>query len=78
MLTIQVDTDTERRLEAFAARFGGNASYFALKAIVEALDEWEDVAIAVDRLKNPGERLTMDEVENLLVVRVGHRSDVYD
>jgi RHH-type transcriptional regulator, rel operon repressor / antitoxin RelB len=66
MLTIQLDADVEKRLEAFAARFGKSASYFALKAIVEALDEWEDVAVAVDRLKNPGERLTMAEVENLL------------
>ncbi len=66
MLTIQIDTNTEKRLETFAARFGESASYFALKAIVEALDEWEDVAIAVDRLKTPGERLTMGEVENLL------------
>ncbi len=66
MLTVQLDTNTARRLEAFAARFGESASYFALKAIVEALDEWEDVAIAVERLKNPGERLTMAEVENLL------------
>ena len=36
------------------------------KAIAEMLCEWEDIAIAIKRLRNPGERLTMEEVEEML------------
>ncbi|MCP4664003.1 MAG: TraY domain-containing protein [bacterium] len=66
MLSIRLDPETERRLEALAARTRRTKSYYARKAITEALDEWEDIAIAIERIENPAKRYTMEEVEQML------------
>ena len=41
-------------------------TYYAREAIVEYLDDLEDYYLAVDRLKSPGRRWTMEEVEQEL------------
>ncbi|MCB1035437.1 MAG: TraY domain-containing protein [Acidobacteria bacterium] len=66
MLSIRLDHDTERRLEALAVRTGRTKSYYARKAIVESLAEWEDIAEAIQRLEEPGKRMSMREVERIL------------
>lgn len=65
MLSVRLDPELEDRLENLAVKTGRTKSYYARKAIAEALAEWEDVAEAIERLEAPGKRMTMDEVERL-------------
>jgi len=66
MLAIRLSQDIEKRLEKLSKRTGRTKTYYAREAIVEHIDDLEDYYLAVDRLKNPGRRWTMEEVEKEL------------
>lgn len=66
MLSIRLDAETERRLEAMAARTGRSADDHVREAILSHLEDLEDLEMAEERLKNPGRRWTLDEVEREL------------
>ena len=63
MLSIRLKPEIEKRLEALAARTGRTKSYYVREAILEHLEEMEDRYLAIDRLENPSQRWTLDEVE---------------
>lgn len=50
MLAIRLPEDIERRLEALAALTGRTKTFYARQAIVEHLDNLEDVYLAEQRL----------------------------
>ena len=52
MLAVRVSTDTERRLEALAARTGRTKTFYAREAIEAHLDDLEDFYLAEDRLRD--------------------------
>lgn len=52
MLALRIDRDTEKRLEALAARTGRTKSFYAREAILAQLDDLEDFYLAEDRLKD--------------------------
>ena len=66
MLTIRLDPDTDSRLQALAQGSGRSKSYYVRMAIQDALDEWEDIAEAIERIKNPGREYNMEEAESIL------------
>jgi len=74
MLAVRLSPDIEKRLDELAKKTGRTKTYYAREAIVEYIDDLEDYYLAVDRLKRPGRRWTMEEVEKELV---GHRRSVY-
>jgi RHH-type rel operon transcriptional repressor/antitoxin RelB len=51
MLAVRLDDDTERRLEALAARTGRTKTYYAREAIEAHLDDLEDFYLAEERMK---------------------------
>jgi RHH-type rel operon transcriptional repressor/antitoxin RelB len=51
MLAVRLDDDTERRLEALAARTGRTKTYSAREAIEAHLDDLEDFYLAEERMK---------------------------
>ncbi len=63
MLALRLPKDIEERLDALAKATGRTKSYFARQAILEKLEDMEDVALAEERLKNLGETLTWEEVK---------------
>lgn len=67
VLTIRLPEDIERRLDALAAATGRTKTFYARKAIEEALDEMEDIYLAERRLEDlragRSRRYTLDEVE---------------
>ena len=63
MLSVRLDPETEKRLEALAARTGRTKSYYVREAILEHLEEMEDRYLAIERLENPSRRWTLEEVE---------------
>ncbi|MCF6194813.1 MAG: TraY domain-containing protein [Kangiellaceae bacterium] len=63
MLAIQLPEEIENRLSSLAAKTGRTKTFYAREAILEHLAEMEDKYLAIDRLENPGERWTLDEME---------------
>lgn len=66
MLAIRLPKEIEDRLAALAAKTGRSKTYYAREAILEYLDDMEDIYLVLDRLENPGRRMTMEEVEREL------------
>ncbi|MET3725042.1 type II toxin-antitoxin system RelB family antitoxin [Sphingomonas trueperi] len=52
MLAVRIDTDTEKRLEALAARTGRTKTFYAREAILAHLDDLEDFYLAEERIKD--------------------------
>lgn len=52
MLAVRIDTDTEKRLEALAARTGRTKTFYAREAILAHLDDLEDFYLAEERMKD--------------------------
>ena len=52
MLAVRLDSETEQRLEALAARTGRTKIFYAREAISAHLDDLEDFYLAEDRLKD--------------------------
>lgn len=52
MLAVRIDPDTERRLEALAARTGRTKTFYAREAILAHLDDLEDFYLAEERMKD--------------------------
>ncbi|SFJ89777.1 RHH-type transcriptional regulator, rel operon repressor / antitoxin RelB [Sphingomonas sp. NFR04] len=52
MLAVRIDADTERRLEALAARTGRTKTFYAREAILAHLDDLEDFYLAEERMKD--------------------------
>ena len=63
MTAIQIPDELAEQIEQ-AARFAGETrDVFLREAVQSRLDDLEDIAIATDRLKNPGKRLTLEQVK---------------
>lgn len=61
MMAIRLPAEIDDRLTALAKRTGRTKTYYAREAILRLIDDMEDTYIAVERLENPGKRLTMEE-----------------
>jgi RHH-type transcriptional regulator, rel operon repressor / antitoxin RelB len=53
MLAIRLPEEIEKRLEALAKRTGRTKTYYARQAILEHLNDLEDVYLAEKRLESP-------------------------
>jgi len=53
MLTIRLDAQTEQRLAHLAKRTGRTKTYYAREAILEHIQDLEDVYLATKRLQRP-------------------------
>ncbi|MBB4857716.1 RHH-type rel operon transcriptional repressor/antitoxin RelB [Novosphingobium chloroacetimidivorans] len=52
MLAVRIDAETEKRLEALAARTGRTKTFYAREAILAHLDDLEDFYLAEERMKD--------------------------
>jgi RHH-type rel operon transcriptional repressor/antitoxin RelB len=66
MLAIRLDPEIERRLELLAKRTGRTKTFYAREAILQHLDDLEDIYLATQRLQNPGKTYSADEVKHEL------------
>lgn len=64
MLAVRLDPDLEARLAAVAKRTGRSKSYYARQAILEKIEEMEDIALLEEALRDPeaGKTVPLDEV----------------
>ncbi|MCP4661414.1 MAG: CopG family transcriptional regulator [bacterium] len=66
MLTVALDSDIERRLEALGASTESSKTAWLKKAVLGALEEMEDLRMAEERLARPEREWTHDEVKKNL------------
>ena len=66
MLAIRLDPEIERRLERLAEKTGRTKTFYAREAILEHLDDLEDIYLASERLKRPAKTYSADEVKDEL------------
>ena len=52
MLAVRLGAETEKRLEALAAKTGRTKTFYAREAIEAHLDDLEDFYLAEERMKN--------------------------
>ena len=62
MLALRLPKDIEDRLEALAKKTGRTKSFYAREAIVEKIEDLEDIYLANERMKNRGEPIPLEEV----------------
>lgn len=64
MLAVRLDPDLESRLDAVAKRTGRTKSFYARQAILEKIEELEDIALLEEALRDPeaGQTKALDQV----------------
>jgi RHH-type rel operon transcriptional repressor/antitoxin RelB len=63
MLALRLPPEIEKRLDALAEKTGRTKSYYAREAILRHLEDIEDAYTALERLKKPGKRWSLDDIE---------------
>jgi len=63
MLAIRLDTDTENRLERLAKKTGRTKTFYAREAILEHLEDLEDIYLATQRLRRPAKTYSAKDVK---------------
>jgi len=66
MLAIRLDTDTERRLDRLAKKTGRTKTFYAREAILEHIEDLEDIYLAIRRLKRPAKTYSAQDVKREL------------
>ena len=63
MLALRLPKDIEDRLEVLAKRNGRTKDEFACAALVQFMEDMEDVALAEARLKDMGETISWEDAK---------------
>ena len=66
MLAIRLDPEIESRLERLAQKTGRTKTFYAREAILEHLDDLEDIYLVKQRLERPGKTLSAEDVKHVL------------
>ena len=66
MLAIRLDIETEQRLDRLAKKTGRTKTFYAREAILEHLQDLEDVYLATRRLRHPAKTYSASEVKREL------------
>ncbi|RST84463.1 TraY domain-containing protein [Aquibium carbonis] len=62
MLALRLPPDIEKRLDDLARRTGRTKSYYAREALIEHLDDLEDIYLAQQRVEENGPRISLDDM----------------
>ena len=68
MIAVRLPDDIEERLASLAKRTGRTKTFYVREAILRYIEDMEDTYVALERLKKPGRRLSMEEAEKELGV----------
>lgn len=66
MLAIRLDPDIEKRLAVLAQKTGRTKTFYARQAILEHLEDLEDIYLASQRLEHPAKTYSAEEVKHEL------------
>jgi len=63
MLAIRLPDEIEKRLDILAKKTGRTKTYYVREAVIDHLEELEDIYLSLDRLEKPGKRWSLDDLE---------------
>ena len=63
MLAIRLPDEIEKRLDVLAKKTGRTKTYYVREAIIEHLEELEDIYLSLDRLEKPAKRWSLEDLE---------------
>ncbi|OGT42719.1 MAG: anti-toxin [Gammaproteobacteria bacterium RIFCSPHIGHO2_12_FULL_37_34] len=63
MLAIRLPDAIEKRLGALAKKTGRTKTYYVREAVIEHLEELEDIYLSLDRLEKPAKRWSLEDLE---------------
>ena len=63
MLAIRLPDEIEKRLEVLAKKTGRTKTYYVREAVIDHLEELEDIYLSLDRLEKPAKRWSLDDLE---------------
>lgn len=66
MLAIRLDPDTEKRLDRLAKKTGRTKTFYVREAILEHLEDLEDIYLATQRLQRPAKTYSAQDVKREL------------
>jgi len=64
MLYIRLPEQIDKRLSYLANQTGRTKAYYVSEALIEHLDELEDMYSALNRLEKPAKHWSLEELEN--------------
>jgi RHH-type rel operon transcriptional repressor/antitoxin RelB len=67
-IAVRLQKDLNQRLATLATRTGRSKSFYVKQAIARYLEDMEDTYLAIDRIENPGERVSMEDAKRILDV----------
>ena len=68
LVAVRLEEDLNARLSKLAKSTGRSKSFYIQQAIARFMEDMEDTFIAIERLENPGQRYSMDEIKEILNV----------
>ena len=66
MATIQIPDELAAQIEQGAQRWGETSDDFLREAVLSRLEDLEDIAIATERLNDPQETISLEELKKNL------------
>ena len=66
MLAIRLDPEIEKRLNRLAEKTGRTKTFYVREAILEHIEDLEDVYLAANRLARPAQTYSAQEVKDEL------------
>ncbi len=63
MIAIRLPDEIEKRLDLLAKKTGRTKTYYVREAVIDHLEELEDIYLSLDRLEKPTKRWSLDDLE---------------
>lgn len=63
MIAIRLPDEIEKRLDALAKKTGRTKTYYVREAVIDHIEELEDIYLSLARLEKPAKRWSLDDLE---------------
>ena len=63
MLAIRLPDEIEKRLDILAKKTGRTKTYYVREAVIDHLEELEDIYLSLERLEKPAKRWSLEDLE---------------
>lgn len=63
MIAVRLPDEIEKRLDLLAKKTGRTKTYYIREAVIDHLEELEDIYLSLDRLEKPAKRWSLDDLE---------------
>lgn len=67
-VAVRLEKELNQRLVTLATKTGRSKSFYVKQALSRYLEDMEDTYLAIDRIENPGVRVSMEDAKRILDV----------